>query len=87
VLVKKDAEQEIETGLIDGVLLALLGRYIIEHEGPSALFKGLVPNLVGVAPSRAIYFCAYNSAKQWFNTKFVPESPIVHISAALCAGE
>ncbi|CAG0918781.1 unnamed protein product [Notodromas monacha] len=62
-------------------------KYIVEREGPSALFKGLAPNLIGVAPTRAIYFCTYNSAKEWFNGshRLVTESPIVHILAALCA--
>lgn len=42
-------------------------RYIVETEGSRALFKGLGPNIVGVAPSRAIYFCAYSQAKTSLN--------------------
>ncbi|XP_044740347.1 mitochondrial carrier protein Rim2 [Chrysoperla carnea] len=61
-------------------------RYIIEHEGPGALFKGLGPNLIGVAPSRAIYFCAYSQSKKFFNTVLPPDTPIVHVSSACCAG-
>lgn len=38
-------------------------RYIVNTEGSRALFKGLGPNIVGVAPSRAIYFCAYSQTK------------------------
>lgn len=43
-------------------------RYIVETEGSRALFKGLVANVVGVAPSRAIYFCAYSQAKTSLST-------------------
>lgn len=32
--------------------LCLLHRLILEKEGPRSLFRGLGPNLVGVAPSR-----------------------------------
>ncbi|XP_043259228.1 mitochondrial carrier protein Rim2 [Colletes gigas] len=61
-------------------------RYIIETEGIRALFKGLGPNLVGVAPSRAIYFCAYSKSKVAFNTILPPDTPIVHVCSAFCAG-
>lgn len=33
-------------------LVYLYYRHIVETEGAKALFKGLGPNLVGVAPSR-----------------------------------
>ena len=62
-------------------------RIIIEKEGPYALWKGLGPNLVGVAPSRAIYFCSYSNAKKFFNRRLKPESPPVHMASAVCAGE
>uniref|UniRef100_A0A0K8U0I4 Solute carrier family 25 member 33 n=1 Tax=Bactrocera latifrons TaxID=174628 RepID=A0A0K8U0I4_BACLA len=42
-------------------------RYIVQNEGPRALFKGLGPNLVGVAPSRAVYFCTYSQTKNFLN--------------------
>lgn len=61
-------------------------RHIVQHEGPKALFKGLGPNLVGVAPSRAIYFCAYSQAKSFFNSVLNPDTAIVHILSASCAG-
>lgn len=63
-------------------------RHIVETEGPRALFKGLGPNIVGVAPSRAIYFCAYSQSKGTLNTLGLvqPDSPLVHIASASCAG-
>lgn len=62
-------------------------RLIIEKEGPRALFKGLGPNIVGVAPSRAIYFCSYSQSKKTFNQIFPADSPIVHICSAATAGK
>nr|CAD7405974.1 unnamed protein product [Timema cristinae] len=60
-------------------------RHIVEHEGPRALFKGLGPNLVGVAPSRAIYFCAYSQSKSFLNSVLTPDTAIVHVCSASCA--
>lgn len=59
----------------------------MENEGPKALFRGLGPNLVGVAPSRAIYFCAYSQSKEFFNSFLTPNTAIVHLCAAGCAGK
>ncbi|XP_016158994.1 PREDICTED: solute carrier family 25 member 33 isoform X2 [Ficedula albicollis] len=55
---------------------------ILEKEGPRSLFRGLGPNLVGVAPSRAVYFACYSKAKEQFNSMFVPNSNIVHVCSA-----
>uniref|UniRef100_A0A8B9Z3S1 Solute carrier family 25 member 36 n=1 Tax=Buteo japonicus TaxID=224669 RepID=A0A8B9Z3S1_9AVES len=65
---------------------ACLLRSILEKEGPRSLFRGLGPNLVGVAPSRAVYFACYSKAKERFNGIFVPNSNIVHICSAGSAG-
>jgi len=62
-------------------------RHIVETEGTKALFKGLGPNLIGVAPSRAFYFCTYSFAKRICNEHFPsPDSPPVHICSAAAAG-
>ena len=42
---------------------------------------------MGVAPSRAIYFCSYSNAKKFFNRRLKPDSPVVHMASAVCAGE
>uniref|UniRef100_A0ACB8EFR9 Uncharacterized protein n=1 Tax=Sphaerodactylus townsendi TaxID=933632 RepID=A0ACB8EFR9_9SAUR len=55
---------------------------ILEKEGPRSLFRGLGPNLVGVAPSRAVYFACYSKAKELLNNVFVPNSNVVHVCAA-----
>merc|ERR1719228_602970 len=36
-------------------------RHVLVKEGVPGLFRGLGPTLVGVAPSRSIYFWAYTS--------------------------
>ncbi|CAG9773145.1 unnamed protein product [Ceutorhynchus assimilis] len=61
-------------------------RHIVRHEGPMALFKGLGPNLIGVAPSRAVYFSTYSQAKRFWNRWLPPDSPVVHVCSASCAG-
>lgn len=63
-------------------------KHIVQTEGSRALFKGLGPNIVGVAPSRAIYFCAYSKTKSTLNAvSIIPaNSPLVHILSASCAG-
>ncbi|XP_068507452.1 solute carrier family 25 member 36-A isoform X2 [Syngnathus scovelli] len=61
-------------------------KLIIEKEGPRSLFRGLGPNLVGVAPSRAIYFAAYSTAKEKLNNVLEPDSTQVHMVSAGMAG-
>uniref|UniRef100_A0AAV2LYG1 Mitochondrial carrier protein n=1 Tax=Knipowitschia caucasica TaxID=637954 RepID=A0AAV2LYG1_KNICA len=71
----------IRPGTVTPGLFQVL-RSILEKEGPRSLFRGLGPNLVGVAPSRAIYFAAYSKSKELFNGVFVPNSGLVHMSSA-----
>ncbi|XP_076828263.1 solute carrier family 25 member 36-A [Brachyhypopomus gauderio] len=61
-------------------------KLILEREGPRSLFRGLGPNLVGVAPSRAIYFAAYSTAKEKLNSVLEPDSTQVHMVSAGLAG-
>ncbi|KTF86989.1 hypothetical protein cypCar_00013078 [Cyprinus carpio] len=61
-------------------------RLILEKEGPRSLFRGLGPNLIGVAPSRAIYFAAYSSSKERLNCVFEPDSTQLHMTSAGIAG-
>ena len=41
----------------------------IQHEGPSALFKGLWPNYVKVVPSIALAFITYEQVKELLGVK------------------
>ena len=53
------------------------------------MYKGLGPNIVGVAPSRAIYFWAYSTAKKYVNSSLPKrnrDTPLVHVLAAGMAG-
>ncbi|XP_030810176.1 solute carrier family 25 member 36 [Camarhynchus parvulus] len=61
-------------------------KMILQNEGPRSLFRGLGPNLVGVAPSRAIYFGAYSNCKEKLNKIFNPDSTQVHMISAGVAG-
>ncbi|KAK7093842.1 solute carrier family 25 member 36-like [Littorina saxatilis] len=67
-----------------GIIFCL--RHILQTEGVRGLFKGLGPNLVGVAPSRAIYFGAYAKSKRTLNEVLTPDTPIVHLCSAIVAG-
>ncbi|KAM4722785.1 solute carrier family 25 member 33-like [Rhinophrynus dorsalis] len=64
------------------VLCFFTPKTILEKEGTKSLFRGVGPNLVGVAPSRAVYFATYSKAKEKFNAIFVPNSNIVHMCSA-----
>ncbi|OTF69359.1 Mitochondrial carrier protein-like protein [Euroglyphus maynei] len=61
-------------------------KHIVNTEGPRAIFKGLGPNIIGVAPSRAIYFCTYSQVKSWCNQRITPDTPYVHIISSACGG-
>lgn len=72
---------------VTGVFQCL--RLIFANEGIAGLFKGLGPNLMGVAPSRAIYFWAYSTAKRNVNAslpKANRDTPFVHVLSAGMAG-
>ncbi|XP_053565953.1 solute carrier family 25 member 36 [Bombina bombina] len=61
-------------------------KMILQKEGARSLFRGLGPNLVGVAPSRAIYFAAYSSCKERLNNVLPADSTQVHMISAGAAG-
>ncbi|SGZ30637.1 BQ5605_C049g12421 [Microbotryum silenes-dioicae] len=64
-------------------------RDIYKYEGPTALFKGLGPTLVGVVPGRSINFFVYGNGKQIYADAFNhgKENAFVHLSAAATAGQ
>jgi len=59
---------------------------IIEKEGIRGLWRGLGPNLVGVFPSRAIYFGTYNTTKAQLLSRGYADSSLVHLLSAMAAG-
>ncbi|XP_077579389.1 solute carrier family 25 member 36-A [Stigmatopora nigra] len=85
---------EVQLSTVNGASVARMSppgplhclKLILEKEGPRSLFRGLGPNLVGVAPSRAIYFAAYSTAKEKLNNVLEPDSTHVHMVSAGLAG-
>lgn len=73
---------------VDNLSMVKCFKTVVRNEGWRALFKGLGPNLVGNAPSRAIYFSTYSSVKGLLNTSFIdyPEHPVIHMTSAASAG-
>lgn len=69
-----------------GLNIYLHLRFILENEGYRALFKGLAPTLVGVAPYRAIYFYTYANTKKMFASRLGNDSPVLHAASAFIAG-
>jgi len=64
-------------------------KHIWSNEGARGLFRGLGPNLVGVAPSRAIYFWSYSTTKKNINNSLPrvnQDTPFVHVLSAASAG-
>jgi len=61
-------------------------KHIIQNEGYRALFKGLGPNIIGVAPYRAIYFFSYANSKLYLSKLIGEERPLLHICSAFIAG-
>jgi solute carrier family 25 protein 33/36 len=68
---------------IRGVFDALV--HIKRTEGVRALWKGLVPNLIGVVPARSIYFSVYQTSKHKY-LDYMKESSFVHMLSAATAG-
>jgi len=55
-------------------------------QGWRGFWAGLGPMLVGVVPSRAVYFGAYESSKRLLGPKFGEDNPGVHLAGAATAG-
>ncbi|XP_022795902.1 solute carrier family 25 member 36-A-like [Stylophora pistillata] len=63
------------------------GRYMVQHEGFFSLYKGLGPTLLGVTPSRAIYFALYSTTKDILNKSgtLAADSSLVYMASAAMA--
>jgi len=60
-------------------------RHIVQTEGFTALYKGIVPNLIGIAPSRALYFAVYSKSKHFLCNTSLSHSSWTHMLSALSA--
>lgn len=61
---------------------------IWKRDGFRGFYKGLKPMVIGIIPSRAIYFWSYGKAKSVFNETFGAslDSPLTHLGSAFAAG-
>lgn len=63
-----------------------VARKILAENGPSGFFRGLSPTLVGIIPSRSVYFYAYQRSKTVLGPLFPEGSPINALISGLLAG-
>ena len=68
-----------------GLLVYSYMRHVVKTEGFFSLYKGLVPNLLGIAPSRAVYFAVYNKMKGTLVSTHLANSSTTHMLSALTA--
>lgn len=68
-----------------GLLVYSYMRHVAKTEGFFGLYKGLIPNLLGIAPSRAVYFAVYSKTKSYLTTTHLANSSWTHMLSALSA--
>ena len=68
--------------------LAQYMQLMFKKEGFFAFYKGLAPHLIGITPSKAIYFLMYERSKLWFGGKGVltKGSNQLHLISAFVGG-
>jgi solute carrier family 25 protein 33/36 len=59
-----------------------LAAHIARHEGAAGFYRGLVPHLLGVGPSRAFYFGTYNFSKTYGASTLGLHGMPLHLAAA-----
>ena len=57
-------------------------KQIAKHEGFVGFYRGLIPHLLGVGPSRAFYFGTYNLTKTYGEDHFGLRGTYLHLGAA-----
>jgi len=63
----------------------VVAQQIMQNEGPKGFFKGIKPMIVGIVPTRAIYFWAYSTTKSTLSPK-IGNGPANHVLSAFAAG-
>ena len=68
--------------------LAQYMQLMFKKEGFFAFYKGLAPHLIGITPSKAIYFLMYERSKLWIGGKgvFTQGSNQLHLVSAFVGG-
>jgi hypothetical protein len=59
---------------------------IMNQSGPKGFFKGLQPLLIGIIPTRAIYFWSYSATKNALSRTKLKDSSLGHLISACVAG-
>lgn len=59
---------------------------IFNKDGPRGFFRGLQPMLIGIIPTRAIYFWAYSTTKDFLKQTSIGDSALNHLLSAFSAG-
>jgi len=65
---------------------------LVQEGGPFVFFRGIGPQLLGLVPSWAVYFTAYDHLKQYLTIRYkdkeegAPDPAWVHLVAAIGAG-
>lgn len=59
---------------------------VYRTEGIKGFFRGLTPLLIGIIPTRALYFWAYTTSKSRLTGPLGEGSPVNHLLSAFAAG-
>ena len=59
---------------------------VYSQTGILGFFKGLQPMVIGILPTRAIYFSSYKATKEKLLQKFDIDGPVNHLCSAFSAG-
>lgn len=77
---------QLQSSRISGKTSALqVARRIFVDEGLKGFFKGWLPLIIGIMPTRALYFGAYTTSKDTLRN-FIGDSPSNHLVSAFIAG-
>jgi hypothetical protein len=59
---------------------------LLNKGGVKIFFRGLAPLLVGIVPTRALYFWAYSTTKEKLGATSLQNGPVNHLLSAFSAG-
>jgi len=62
-----------------------VAKKIVSEQGVKGLYRGLSPTIVGIIPTRSLYFWAYGAAKAELEP-VMGDKPATHMAAAVAAG-
>lgn len=76
---------QLQTSIVGQASLREIVGNIFVQDGFKGFFKGIQPMMVGIIPTRGIYFWAYNASKDELSP-FLHDSPYNHLISAFAAG-